>query len=68
MSSVDPVSVASSIVAMQGASLGQNIAVAIAKQQANSQASAVDMLTTALAATASPPAPSGQGIVVDRRV
>lgn len=67
MSSVDPASVASSLVAMQGASLGQDIAIAIARQQADAQASVVALLTKALDASASPPAPPGQGVVVDRR-
>ena len=67
MSSVDPASVASSIVAMQGASLGQNIALAVVKQQADAQAFAVELVSKALDASASPPAPAGQGTVVDRR-
>ena len=52
---------------MQGASLGQNIALAVVKQQADAQAFAVELVSKALDASASPPAPAGQGTVVDRR-
>ncbi|TXM70971.1 putative motility protein [Methylobacterium sp. WL120] len=54
-------------VQMQGGALSQSIGTAVARQQIDAQ-KAVAALVAETAASASPPAPAGQGRLVDRTV
>lgn len=59
-------SLVSNIVQMQSAAVTQQVGVAVARQQIDAQRAVADLVAGA-AATASPPAPPGQGQVVDLR-
>jgi hypothetical protein len=59
-------SLVSNVVQMQSAAVTQQIGVAVARQQISAQRAVAD-LVAGTAAAASPPAPSGQGQVVDRK-
>ena len=60
-------SLVSNVVQMQSAAVTQQIGVAVARQQIDAQRAVAD-LVAGTAATASPPAPPGQGQVIDRQV
>lgn len=62
---MDPAALALAVVQMQAASLGQGIGTAVARQQIDAQRAVADLVKEA---AASPPAPPGQGEVVDVRV
>ena len=59
-------SIVSNIAQMQSAAVTQQIGVAVARQQIDAQRAVAD-LVAGTAATASPPAPPGQGQAVDLR-
>jgi hypothetical protein len=60
-------SLVSNVVQMQSAAVTQQIGVAVARQQIDAQRAVADLVADT-AATASPPAPPGQGQVIDRQV
>jgi hypothetical protein len=60
-------SLVSTVVQMQSASVTQQIGVAVTRQQIKAQRAMAD-LVAGTAAAASPPAPPGQGQLVDRQV
>ena len=62
---MDPI--ASSVVTAQAAAFSQSVGTAVARQQIASERAVAD-LVAGTAATASPPAPPGQGKVRDVRV
>ena len=64
--SLSPVSLAASLVTMQGAATGQALATAMVKQQADAEASVVGLVEQALEVTkGSAKPPPGQGTLID---
>lgn len=60
------ISLAAQVVQMQAGSAAQSVGTAVARQQIDAQKAVADMVAQT-AASASPPAPPGQGQIVDRR-
>lgn len=59
-------SVAAQVVQMQAGGFAQSVGTAVARQQIDAQKSVADMVAQT-AASASPPAPAGQGQLLDIR-